>query len=121
MNTMFENVQFKFMSLSTLLNGLDLDRDLVKADVIAKLNDAFSETYILLNQGFCENVSMCEKCTSNRDQLGALTQMIDECENTKVVSNEVCNALREFKDNIPTILNKMESVYLENMKDLQDA
>lgn len=116
MKKMFEAVQEKFTGLSTLLNGIDLKNDLAKPDVLAEVNDALSETYVLLNQGFCENATMCEKCISNRDQLQSLSQMIDQCEENKKVSPEATLALTTFTQNLPQMLAKMQSVYLETMQ-----
>ena len=120
MQTMFENVQSQFMSLGALLSGLDFDKDLVKADVIAKVHDTLSDTYILINQGFCESTQMCEKCVSNRDQLGELTRMMDDCEDKGELGEEAFLSLAELRDNIPNILIKMESVYLENIRNLEE-
>lgn len=116
MKKMFEAVQSEFMNLSTLLNGLDLSKDLEKEDVLAKVNDALTETYILLNQGFCESATMCEKCVSNRDQIQVLSQMIDKCEEDKEVTSEAKTALASFTQNLPQMLSKMQSVYLETMQ-----
>ena len=116
MKEMFEKVQGQFMDLSTLLNGLDLSKDLENEDVLAKVNDALSETYIVLNQGFCESVTMCEKCVSNRDQLQVLSRLIDQCEEDKKVSAQAHASLVDFTQNLPQMLEKMQSVYLETMQ-----
>jgi len=116
MKEMFEKVQGQFRGLSTLLNGLDLEKDLAKADVLAEVNDALTQTYVLLNQGFCENATMCEKCISNRDQLQVLSQMIDQCEENKKISQEATEALTHITQNLPQQLSKMTNVYLETFQ-----
>ena len=113
MQPIFEKVQTQFMNLSTLLCCLDLSKDLSKLETLIRVNEALSETYILLNKGFCESLQMCEKCTANRDQLGELSEMLDQCEENCIVDDKTYRTLIAFRDNIPKILTKMESVYIE--------
>ena len=112
MKAIFETVQTQFMNLETLLTGLDLNKDLSQLDTLIRVNEALSDTYILLNKGFCENLKMCEKCTSNRDKLAELSAMLDQCEENCIVDEKTYLALIDFRDNIPNILAKMEYVYI---------
>jgi len=115
MKEMFERVQGQFSELNRLLNELDFKKDLSKPDLLAELNDKLTETYVLLNDGFCESAQMCEKCVSNRDQLQLLSAMIDKCEQNKEITKEASSALEDFTKNLPQMLDKMQSVYLETM------
>ena len=115
MKEMFERVQEEFKGLESFLNRRNLKKELAKPEILAELNDALSDTYVLLNQGFCENVRVCEKCAENRDQLRALVESVDLCEEKKELSDEVYASLETFRQNIPKILQKMQSVYKENL------
>lgn len=119
MKEMFDAVQGKFKQLDQLLSGLDIKKDLAKPEVLADVNDTLAETYVLINQGFCENAHMCEKCVDNRDQLRMLVEMMDQCEENREISKEVYLSLEKFKQNIPNILQKMQSVYLETLQNTQ--
>jgi hypothetical protein len=119
MMTMFEAVQQEFMRLSVLLSKIDFDESLTDMARLAQVNDALTDTYVLLNQGFCENATMCKKCVDNRDQLRNLSQLIDMCEENENVTEEAFLALKNFALSIPEILMKMESVYIEKLQDVQ--
>ena len=119
MKIMFEAVQQEFMRISVILSKIDFDEDLTDMAIVAQINDALTDTYILLNQGFCENASMCKKCINNRDQLHKLSELIDVCEENRKVNEEAFLALKTFSTSIPEILEKMESVYIENLQDVQ--
>jgi len=114
MMTMFEAVQQEFMRLSMILSKIDFDDSLTDMAMLAQVNDSLTDTYVLLNQGFCENTTMCKKCTDNRDQLRKLSELIDVCEENESVDEESFLALKTFALSIPEILTKMESVYIEN-------
>ena len=116
MQVIFEKVQTQFMNLGTLLCGLDLEKDLSKLETLTRVNEVLNETYILLNQGFCENHLMCEECASHRDQLSHVSTMLDECEENCIINEETYLAVSSFRDNIPVILRKMESVYIDMME-----
>jgi len=119
MKTMFEAVQHEFMHLSVILGKIDFDKDLTDIVMLAQVNDALTDTYVLLNQGFCENAKMCKKCIDNRDQLRKLSELIDICEENQEVSEETFIELKNFALTIPEILIKMESVYIEKLQDVQ--
>lgn len=119
MMTMFEAVQQEFMRLSVILSKIDFDKNLTDMAMVAQVNDALTDTYVLLNQGFCENATMCKKCVDNRDQLRQLSQIIDICEENEHVSEEAFVSLKTFALSIPEILTKMESVYIEKLQDVQ--
>ncbi len=119
MKEIFENVQKKFRDLETFLNRATIKKDLETPELLAELNDTLSDTYVLLNQGFCENLQVCEKCVENRDQLRMLVEMMDQCEEKQALSEEAFASLNKFKQNIPEILHKMQSVYHENLQNTQ--
>ncbi len=120
MKMMFENVLQQFMSLSIFLQDFDLSATRIDLPELAKLNDILSETYILLNQGFCENITLCEKCVENRDTLARLTRLIDSCEGDQEMNEQSRTALIEFKGKIPEILSKMETIYLEQLQCIEN-
>jgi len=115
MKSAFESVQQEFMRLSSLLSQVDFEENLLSFAQLAQINDALTDTYILLNQGFCENVTLCKKCIDNRNQLRKLCEVIDVCEEKKSISDDAMLSLEKFTHTIPEILNKMESVYLESL------
>lgn len=119
MKKIFESVQKKFRDLETLLNRTSIKKDLERPESLAELNDALTNTYVLLNQGFCENLQVCEKCVENRDQLQKLVEMMDQCEEDQALSEEAFSSLQKFRQNIPQILLKMQSVYNENLQNTQ--
>ncbi len=121
MKNMFEAVREKFIDLNTFLSELDFDEDLKEPSIMESLNDKLSNAYISLNQGFCENAQMCEECVDNRDQLGALSSMIDSCESGQKLSEEAYTALSSFAENIPEMLTKMEFIYLELIKNREEV
>ncbi len=114
---MFDKVQSQFKHLSDLLNGFDHNKHLAGSEKFSDMVDALSQTYILLNQGFCENVEVCEKCVDNRDRLREVIEMVDRCEPNKKLDESTHIALSDFALNIPNMLSKMESVYLSSIKD----
>ena len=119
MKQAFEAVQQEFMRLGTLLGRIDFDSPLTDKALIAQINDSLTDTYVLLNQGFCESATMCKKCIDNRNSLRELIELIDLCEEEGVASETACLALDNFSRNIPEILTKMESVYLQSLQDVQ--
>jgi len=116
---MFEAVQQEFMRLSIILAKLDFEKSLTDMALLAQLNDALTDTYVVLNRGFCENVTMCKKCIDNRDRLHYLSEMIDICEEKKEVSEEAFLALKKFSLSIPEILTKMEIVYIQTIQNAE--
>jgi len=116
MKAIFEEVQAQFMYISTLLSEVDLKNDLKKPEVLMQLNDALCDAYVLMNQGFCENNRLCENCIDTRDQLGVLSEMIDISEGHQEFGHETYTALKEFIQNVPQILSKMEMIYIHNFQ-----
>jgi len=115
MKQAFHAVQQEFMHLSLILNKLDFEGISLPKAQLMQVNDALSNAYILLNEGFCENVQMCDKCVHNRNQLQILIQMVDECEAKEMMDEETFLALESFTRAIPLVLNKMESLYLDEL------
>lgn len=116
MKIIFEAVQQEFMRLSIILAKLDFEKSLTDLALLAQLNDALTDTYVVLNKDFCENVIICEKCMDNRDQLRYLSEIIDICEEKKEISEEAFLALKDFSLSIPEILSKMETVYIQSLQ-----
>ncbi len=119
MKIMFEAVQQEFMRLSIVLAKLDFEKSLTDMALVAQLNDALTDTYVVLNKGFCENVTICEKCIDNREQLRYLSEIIDICEEKQEVSEEAFLALKEFSLSIPEILTKMEIIYIQTLQNAE--
>ncbi len=116
MEKVFQEVQREFMHLSLILGKVNFDKVYLSETSLVQIADALTDAYVLLNQGFCENATMCEECVHNREQLFLLMQMIDICESNKKVDEKTFAILENFSLSIPIVLNKMESLYLENLE-----
>jgi len=116
MKNIFEKVQTEFMTLSNLLEDVNFEIEMKKDAYFYKINDALCNTYIALNQGFCESKMACSKCAKNRDELEELIQLADEAQYKNDLKDAFYLELRKFRTNIPSILIKMETVYIENLE-----
>ena len=112
MEKVFQAVQQEFMHLSLVLSRINFEKNSITTDTLMQVNDALTDTYVLLNEGFCERVELCERCVHNRNQLQTLMQMVDQCETNTKVDEETFIALEAFTRAIPLILTKMEIIYL---------
>jgi len=110
MKTMFEQMQGQFSSLGKTLDTLELTQNLSEDD-LGKISDSLGDAYVLLNEGFCENIQICEKCVQNRDQLRTLLEMVSNSQDSGVLDENTHKSLVQFKESVPQLLSKMQEVY----------
>ena len=115
MEEQFSNVQKSFMNLSIYLSGLDLEKDLLKQSILIDLNNELKSTYTLFEQGLCESLPVCDKCDGNKERLNELVNMIDQCAQNGMMTDEAFEALNDFTEIIPQILSEMKTIYLESL------
>jgi len=115
MKDMFEQMQGQFSSLADALTDLNLHENDLSTDSLSKISDSLGDTYILLNEGFCENIKICEKCIQNRDQLRTLLEMVDNSQENGSLDDKTYDHLVEFKQSVPSLLTKMQKVYEESV------
>lgn len=118
MKDLFQQVQDNFLDLGVLLSDVDFEHEL-NIQEIETISFALHEAYSVFNAGLCETAYMCEKCSSNRDQLHALLEMMKTCAKNGKMDRVANVALVEFMYIIPQVLAELRTVYLESFQKRQ--
>jgi len=111
------DVQKNFMDLSIFLSGLDFEKDLLKQSNLENLNRELKKSYVMFDEGLCDNVPFCTKCGQSQAQLKELVTMIDLCTQNELMTAQAHEALNDFIEVIPQILLEMKTIYLESLLD----
>ncbi len=82
-------------------------------DYAAQLGDCVAKTYIMLNNGMCEELTMCKTCAQQRDYLRDVMEMFEEVGRTGEVSETVRSEYRRFIDQLAQIRTNIEHVLAE--------
>ncbi len=80
------------------------------ADFFNELNDEITMTYVLMNDGMCEEVAMCHSCAQNRDRL---YEMIELLENGTLLQGDEAfqhTHLSAFMRDIDEVLVRIDKV-----------
>ena len=83
------------------------------SDFFERLSDAVSATYVLLNDGMCEELSVCHTCAQNRDQLHDMMEWLDNEAAQPGSASEQHSHLTSFSNDINEVLVRIDKVLAE--------
>lgn len=85
-------------------------RMLLDPDYAVQLADCVAKTYVMLNNGICEELTMCESCAEHRDYLRDVLEMFDEVARMGVVDEEVERRYLQFEIKLYEIRSRIRQV-----------
>ena len=108
-----ESIKKQFAALAAKVDPASTDQ-LADRDYTAQLADCVAKTYVMLNNGMCEELTMCKSCAQQRDYLRGVMEMFEEVGESGEVTDEVrrqyfrfVEQLREIETNIERVLSQL--------------
>jgi len=106
-------IKAKFEMIKTILGDTLTLEDLSHPKYLKILIDASENTYLQLNDGMCDNLSMCKECASKRDTLNNYIQLLDDIELGNYVNEDIEQKLSQYPKIIQDVIDRIDTVLLE--------
>jgi hypothetical protein len=107
---LIEKIKSAFETIELIVGGeLHLD-DIRHPKYLRSLIAATEKTYVLLNDGICESLEMCQECAKRRDMLMQYLHLLDDFERGNLLSSSQTETLLNFPREIDEILKRIEHV-----------
>ncbi len=107
-----ESIQRQFEALRAKLDPASTEPLRNKA-YAQQLGDCVAKTYILLNNGMCEELTMCRTCAQQRDYLRNMMELFETVGETGEVTPEVETNYFNFVERLGEINANIELVLAE--------
>lgn len=79
-------------------------------DYAVQLADCVARTYVMLNNGICEELTVCRTCVRQRDYLRDALELFEEVARTGIVNDEVERRYLEFEARLTEIRSRIREV-----------
>jgi len=112
---MFETVEAvrrQFDALAAKVDPLSAGM-LEDSDYVTQLGDCIARTYVMLNNGMCEELTMCRTCAEQRDYLRDVMVFFDEVGRTGQVTPDVERRYFRFIEQLSVIRRNIRKVLVE--------
>lgn len=107
-----ESIKKQFDALSAKVDPASTEM-LADPDYTAQLADCVAKTYVMLNNGMCEELTMCSTCARQRDELRDVMVMFEELGRTGTVTEQVREQYFRFIDQLNEIEKNITGVLAE--------
>lgn len=98
--------QTKFQEIERLLHTAGTkDRD-----YFTQLSETTQNAYVMMNEGMCENVTVCRECAENRDYLYSVIAIVDDLASGAPLSDTYQAHLDTYAEKIDEILVKIAHI-----------
>jgi len=105
-----ENVKSCFLDIKSILgSGADAG-NFDDAAFVDRLGEAVSATYVVLNDGMCEEMEMCHSCAENRDKLHDVMVLLEELGSGSVADATAKARLDAFESDVDSVLERIDTV-----------
>lgn len=96
--------QNKFQEIDQLLHTSSAKND----DYFTQLSEATQNAYVIMNEGMCENMTVCHECAENRDYLHSMIGIVEDLASGAPLSNAYKAALDTYAEKVGEILTKIQ-------------
>ncbi|GEM_PF-2790200 len=108
-----ESIRKQFEALAAKVDPASTEM-LRDRDYATQLGDCVAKTYVMLNNGMCEELTMCRTCAQQRDYLRDVMVMFEEVGRSGVVTPRIeqryfhfVEQLEEIRGNIAQVLAQL--------------
>lgn len=96
--------QTKFKEIDTLLHSAGAQND----SYFTQLSEATQNAYVIMNEGMCENTTVCHECAENRDYLHSMIATLEDLASGAPLSDSYKSQLDAYTEKVGDILAKIE-------------
>jgi len=96
----------KFQAINTLLKSTN-QNDQTYWDA---LSEATQSAYIIMNQGMCESLSVCQQCAEHRNYLHEVIQILEPLAHGESVNQSDLQKLDHYPEVVSLILDRISTV-----------
>jgi hypothetical protein len=111
-----QNIEKKFREVKQIIGNDFSASHLHNSGFVSRLREAVEETYVLLNEGICEEVSVCKECANNRDHLQTIMVELENIENGDKITAAMEDRFMSFSLMLDDLLSRIKSVIGELSK-----
>jgi hypothetical protein len=108
-----QKIETKFRGIKEIIGADFSASHLHDSDFVARLKEAVEETYLLLNEGMCEQVAVCKECARNRDYLQTMIVELENLESGVAVTAAVEDRFMGFSLALDDLLSRVGSIVSE--------
>lgn len=112
MKETIESVKAQFDALSAKIDPTSAEM-LKDRDYTAQLADCVAKTYVVLNNGMCEELTVCRTCAEQRDFLRDAMEKFEAAAQLEKIGAETEQFYFTFIDRLDTIKKNIEKVLSE--------
>jgi hypothetical protein len=105
-----QNIEKKFLGIKQIIGADFSASHLRDSGFVSGLKEAVEETYLLLNEGMCEEISVCKECAKNRDYLQTMITELENIENGDKITAAVEDRFISFSLMLDDLLSRVDSV-----------
>jgi hypothetical protein len=105
-----QNIDKKFQEIKQIIGNDFSATHLHDSGFVSRLREAVEKTYLLLNEGMCEELSVCKECARNRDYLQTMIVELENIENGDTITEAVEDRFVSFSLMLDDLLSRIKSV-----------
>ncbi len=110
MKETIKKIERQFLDIREIM-GDELDVSALEdSRYLDRLSNCIDETYIVLNQGMCEELEMCHTCAKHRDILGTVMETLNDLDSGANITDDVILELKDFVNTLDDILVRIKEV-----------
>lgn len=111
-----QNIETKFREIKQIIGDDFSVSHLHDNAFVSRLREAVEETYLLLNEGMCEEISVCKECAQNRDYLQKMMVDLEAIESGETITEAVEDRFMGFSLMLDDLLSRVSGVVSELSK-----
>ena len=110
MKQTIETAKTGFKAIKAILDDTLHQHNRLDNDFFDRLSDTVNATYVLMNDGMCEEVSMCHSCAQNRDRLYDMMSLLDGDTLRQADIAVQRHYIDTFRENIDEVLLRIDNI-----------
>lgn len=104
MNDIIREAYSRFGDISDLLRSGNAGGE----EYYVQLSEATQDAYVIMNEGMCENTTVCHECAAHRDFLQSMIGIVEDLASGAPLSSTYQNELEKYRLKVGEILKKIE-------------
>lgn len=104
MNDIIRDAHSRFTEISRLLQAEAGGEQ----SYFLHLSEATQNAYVVMNEGMCENTTVCHECAAHRDFLQSMIGIVEDLASGAPLSAAYQTALESYRRKVGEILTKIE-------------
>ncbi|MCJ7764406.1 MAG: hypothetical protein MUP09_00485 [Thiovulaceae bacterium] len=108
-----QNIEKQFQNIDQMVNSQAFGMQLKDPGFIEKLSMVVEEAYVSLNDGMCEEITVCNSCSYQRNYLRNIMALLNDIEGGGDISSTVKRELFTFPEKIKEVLLRISRALKE--------